>query len=194
MTTPGRVVILNGASSAGKSTIAERFRAARAAKGDWWLLIAVDDFYSRMPPQWFSGGDHVGPFSHEGIRFEPSPNGLVVRLGDVGRQLFAAYHRTVAVWARAGFNVLVDEVAVDEECVIDWRDALAGLRVTWVAIRCDPDVAEARERARGDRVEGLARGLSAIVHMFAPYDFELDTTESSADRVSAQLASIVAAS
>ena len=115
MTTPGRVVILNGTSSAGKSTIAELFQAQQAAEGTCWLLIALDDFNSRIPPQWFTGGDHDGPFSHAGIRFEPSPDGLVVRIGEVGRQLLGAYHRTVAVWARAGFEVLVDEVTVDEQ-------------------------------------------------------------------------------
>jgi hypothetical protein len=35
--------------------------------------------------------------------------------------------------------------------------ALAGLPVMWVGVRCDPEVAAAREHSRSDRVGGMAR-------------------------------------
>ena len=89
-------------------------------------------------------------------------------------------------------NVLVDEVSFEREAVRDWHEALAGLPVTWVAVRCDPDVAEARELARGDRAPGLARGLSSVVHRYAVYDFELDTTEADVEDLSARLTTFLA--
>jgi chloramphenicol 3-O phosphotransferase len=37
------------------------------------------------------------------------------------------------------------------------------------------DILEARERARGDRVLGRARGLADVVHGFMTYDVTVDT-------------------
>jgi chloramphenicol 3-O phosphotransferase len=187
----GRVVVLNGTSSSGKSALAQRFQEERAAEGDCWLVLGIDDINAKLPPQWWKAPGWEGPYNDDGVRMEPAPDGLVIEAGALGRRLFAAYRRTAATWARAGFNVLVDEVAFDRECVEDWKQALGGLRVTWVGVRCDPDVAEARERARGDRTIGLARGLEAVVHEHVEYDFELDTSTSSVSELSDQLARII---
>jgi chloramphenicol 3-O-phosphotransferase len=46
------LIILNGASSSGKTTFASAFRDERAAAGDFWLLIGIDDFLSKMPHGW----------------------------------------------------------------------------------------------------------------------------------------------
>ena len=186
----GRVVILNGVSSAGKSTLAAGFSDSRTELGELWLVMGIDDFLAKLPAAFFKGGDHVGAFSDDGIRFEPTgdPDGSVaVRAGAAGQRLFAAYRRSVAACARAGFDVLVDEVAIDDIAVTDWADALAGLRTTWIAVRCDPDVAAERERLRGDRFEGLARGQANVVHRSALYDFEVDTTITPPEQLVAQL-------
>jgi chloramphenicol 3-O phosphotransferase len=58
----------------------------------------------------------------------------------------------------------------------DWVVALAGLDVVWVGIRCSAEVAEERNRVRGDRFAGLARAQTATVHQHPRYDFEIDTT------------------
>jgi len=188
---PGRVVILNGASSAGKTTLAERFRDLRATEGDCWIIVGLDDFTAMLPWQWFDTPQVNGPQGQHGIRFELSAEGLVLAVGAVGRRLFRVYRRSVATWARAGFNVIVDEVAFSQEAVRDWADALAGLTVTWVGVRCHPDVAEARERERGDRDPGLARGLTAVVHQFATYDFELDATTSISEDLAVELSALL---
>ena len=186
------MVILNGTSSAGKSSIARRFRDDRAAAGECWLVIALDDFNDLLPFQWVRAGGHDGAFSDDGLTIEPQAEPPVVRLGALGRRLFAAYRRTAAAWAHAGFDVLVDDVCFDEQCVRDWEDALNGLRVTWVALSCDPQVAAARELARGDRLVGLAGALGDVVHKYAPCDAEIDTTDSDVQESAARLSVIVA--
>jgi chloramphenicol 3-O phosphotransferase len=58
-------------------------------------------------------------------------------------------------------------------------------------VRIDLDVLEARERARQDRVLGMARWQYPLVHRFADYDVEVDTgaldAPSAADAVFAAL-------
>lgn len=167
------------------------FCAARARVGDLWIPIGTDDFNAKVPDQWFGAGDVQGPYSDDGVRFEPASGGVQVRVGDVGRRLQSAYHRTVAAVAKVGFNVIVDDVAIDRADVLDWGEALDGLRVEWVAVRCDALVAQAREQARGDRYPGLALGLSEMVHRYADYNLELDTTQASPEDSCARLIAMV---
>ena len=187
MSMSGHVVVLNGASSVGKSTLAERIVSSRASFGECWIHVSIDDFNAKLPPQWFDVVTFTGPYAHDGVRFEQSDEGLVVVVGDVGRRLFSTYRRSVALWARQGFNVLVDEVTFDEAAAKDWEQVLEGLPVSWVGVLCSPDVAEAREEARGDRAVGLARGLSAVVHRHVRYDLELDSTVDAPAALAAKL-------
>jgi chloramphenicol 3-O phosphotransferase len=183
--------VLNGTSSAGKTTLARAFVEARAAAGECWILVGIDDFTGKLPWQWFDIGSVRGPYGSVGLRFHPTEDGLVASAGPVAARAYAAYRRCVAVWARQGFDVLVDEVVFDGATALDWSDALAGLDVTWVGVHCDPDVAEARERARADREPGLARGMARVAHEHVRYDAELDTTDTPVDGLVAALARIV---
>jgi chloramphenicol 3-O phosphotransferase len=173
----GSVVVLNGASSAGKTSVARLFAEGRAVRGECWIVVGIDDFIAKLPWQWLDTVAVNGPFGADGLRFAPSRDGVALSVGDVGRRLFATYRRSVALWARRGFDVLVDEVCFDAEAATDWDEALAGLAVHWVALRCDLAVLEEREGAREDRILGLARGQSDVVHRHRAYDLELDSTQ-----------------
>ena len=175
MSPPARVIVLNGPSSAGKTTIAEAFRAHHAATGRYWLVMGIDDFLGKLPEEWHGIGGWVGGHAADGIRFVPTPDGVEIHLGPTMRRVLAAYRAMVAAAARSGVDVLVDEVLFDEECWEGWRTALAGLDVAWVSVQCASEIAEQREAARGDRFPGLARGLNRIVHRFPAYDLEIDT-------------------
>ncbi|HMG27326.1 MAG TPA: AAA family ATPase [Acidimicrobiia bacterium] len=182
-------MILNGAPSSGKTTLATAFRDRRAAVGDFWLLTGIDDVLSKIPSAWKSAGSERGPFAADGIRFEMTGEGPAVRVGSIGRRMLRAYQAAVAAAGRIGLNVIVDEVIIDRTSWDDWRSALAGLDVVWVGIRCSPEVAEERNRARGDRFAGLARALTATVHRDARYDCEIDTTTQTPDDALSQLMS-----
>jgi chloramphenicol 3-O phosphotransferase len=43
-------------------------------------------------------------------------------------------------------------------------------------VHCPLAVAERRERERGDRIVGTARGQHALVHTFRKYDVDVDTS------------------
>ena len=182
-----RVVILNGPSSSGKTTLATAFRDQRAAAADLWFMTGIDDFLAKLPSEWQGVRPESGQFAPDGVRFERTDRGLEVRVGNVGRQLIRAYQSGVAAAAGAGLNVIVDEVVIDQTSWDDWTTALAGLHVVWVGVRCSLEVAEQRERLRPERYAGLTRGQAAIVHRFVQYDFEIDTTTRSEGEVLADL-------
>jgi len=173
----GRVVILNGTTSAGKTTLVDLFLARRHPAGECWLSTGCDDYIRRLPVPWHGLPKYQGPFMDDGFRLERiDPSRMEVRLGPVWQQLLSTYRRTVATWAQSGFDVIVDEVAMDQFAIDDWGVALAGVPALWVAVRCDLAVAEERERARGDRFIGMVRGQYDLVHQWASYDLTLDTT------------------
>jgi chloramphenicol 3-O-phosphotransferase len=59
---PGRVVILNGGSSAGKTTLG---RSLQAALSDTWVLLGIDLLIWMMPPRMINDAD--GLSVHEGV-------------------------------------------------------------------------------------------------------------------------------
>jgi chloramphenicol 3-O phosphotransferase len=48
--------------------------------------------------------------------------------------------------------------------------------VLWAGVHCDPEIAEGREIARGDRVGGMAVSQAGLVHKGVSYDVEVDTS------------------
>lgn len=72
-------------------------------------------------------------------------------------------------------------------------EALSGLSVMWVGVRCDPEVAAARERDRTDRVVGMARLQAERVHKEVVYDVVVETTSTGAAECASLIASHLAA-
>ncbi|MFG3037640.1 MULTISPECIES: chloramphenicol phosphotransferase CPT [unclassified Streptomyces] len=157
------MIILNGASSSGKSGIV---RCLQSVLPDPWLTFGCDSFVDALPKKmWGSPG---------GIVFDEDGG---VGVGEEFRALEAAWTEGVVTMARAGARVIVDDVFLGGAASQQrWRTALDGLPALWVAVRCDPDVATGREIARGDRTPGMAARQSTVVHEGVTYDVEVDTT------------------
>ena len=187
----GQVVVLNGTSSSGKTSTANAFQELRSRAGDLWLVIGLDDFLAKLPGRWVEVGAWVGSLAEDGVRLEREGEHANFHIGEHARRLMHAYRRSVREIARAGINVVVDEVSLQADEWHDWCAALEGLDAVWVAMRCDVEVASRREAARGDRALGLVRGQADVVHQFPDYDLELDTTASPVDEVARQLEEFV---
>ncbi len=165
--------MLNGGSSSGKTSIA---RELQAILPEVWLTFGVDTLGEALPP------DRV-------IVFEP--DGTVVVRPEY-RALEAAWISGIAAMARAGARIVVDEVFLGgARSQKPWQDGLAGLEVLWVGVRCDPGVAAARERARGDRVTGMAASQAVAVHEGVTYDLEVDTGHADVRECAARIAAAV---
>lgn len=159
--------MLNGGSSSGKTSLC---RQLQEVLPDPWLALGVDDLIDAMPLSMQS--------SEAGIDFGPDGS---VNVGPAYYKLEAAWMRGVAAMARAGVGVIVDEVFLSGSAGQQrWKQVLDGLDVLWVGVRCAPEVAAAREAARGDRVTGMAASQAELVHRGMAYDVEVDTTSTDA--------------
>ncbi|WP_328472399.1 chloramphenicol phosphotransferase CPT [Streptomyces sp. NBC_00448] len=171
---PTQVIILNGGSSSGKSSIARALQDV--LPGPPWLTFGTDTLVEALPARMREedAESGPGPDGGEGIAF--GPDGEVVP-GAEFRRLDDAWALGMAATARAGAHLVIDEVFLGGAASqARWRDATAGLGVLWVGVRCDPSVAAAREAARGDRVPGMAARQATLVHTGVSYDLEVDSS------------------
>ncbi|MGW4040995.1 chloramphenicol phosphotransferase CPT [Streptomyces sp. NPDC004778] len=158
-----RVIVLNGGSSSGKSGIVRCLQTELPAP---WLAAAIDTFVDSLPASLRTTDASIA-FAEDGG----------VAIGKEFRRLEAAWREGVAATARAGANVIIDDVFLGGPASQEpWRKALTGLNVLWVGVRCASEVAEAREIARGDRPRGMAAAQAEKVHEGVSYDVEVDTT------------------
>lgn len=168
------VVILNGTTSAGKTSLA---RAVQAAASRPFLHVQMDDFLN-MQPGWLK--DHAGGFVFlpvEGV----TPPEVSVETGPFGKRLMDGMRRSVAAMAEAGLDVIVDDVWMGEGEQQEYRRLLNNHQPVFVGVHAALEVAEAREVARGDRDIGQARWQFPRVHAGAEYDLEVDTSQESPD-------------
>lgn len=170
----GQIIFLNGASSSGKSSIARELQTLLLPEG--YLHTGLDHILERVPGAWW--GPMAHPDGFRVVRTDDAEGPLTtVEIGAGGRQMLAAGRRGMAAMARAGMNLVIDEVLFEREFLDDYVRAFARLPVLFVGVRCPADVASTRERARGDRSLGAARVQSNLVHTHAPYDLEVDTSQ-----------------
>ena len=174
---PTDVIVLNGSSSAGKTSIA---CALLAQLPGLWLTLGVDTLVVALG----------GP-GHERLPISFSPTGEV-SVGAAFREAEMAWWAGVAEMARGGVGIVLDEVFLGGG-VSQARlaAALAGLEVLWVGVRCPADVAATREASRADRVPGMAATQAALVHRGVHYDLEVDTSRDDPARCAAAIAARV---
>ena len=184
-----QVIVLNGTSSAGKSTLASALQARLAEAGECWIVMGIDDFLGKLPWAWVTYGDHVGEHADEGIVFEMVEGAVECRVGPVAERMLAAYRGAVAAVARAGINVIVDEVLLSEDGWQEWQYELDGLEVLWVAVTSDLEVLSSASD-RTDRMIGLARSQHGVVHRHAVYDVRVDTASMDPAVAAAAIAAI----
>ena len=160
---PFQVIVLNGCSSAGKTSIA---RALQALLPQPWLTFGVDSLIVAAPPALLDSPD--------GLVFAPDGS---IAVGPAFRTLEAAWANGIAATAHAGAGVILDLVLLaGADGQARWRDSLHGLSALWVGVHCDPAVAAARETARGDRIAGMAAAQAGRVHRGVCYHLSVDTT------------------
>lgn len=144
----GRIVLLNGVGSAGKSSIA---KALQAITREPFLHVAMDAFLDMLPEAYH---DHPDGFTYETVMQDGKP-AVVITTGPLGERTLRGMRHAIVAMAAQGNDLIVDEVLLGEEKA-EYARLLAPFEVFLVGIFAPLDVLEARERGRGDRLIGLA--------------------------------------
>jgi chloramphenicol 3-O phosphotransferase len=171
----GRIVILNGVSRAGKSSLA---RAVQENVPGRWMQLGMDAHKACTPP-----------CLQPGVGLRPGVAQVSDDLEASLPILFAGMYETVAVHARLGLDVVMD--VNHHECYSkplgilgDCARRLAGLPVLFVGLVCPIEVIWERRAATWGQVRGnVAPDVNAAVelaqtetHAHGCYDLVIDTS------------------
>ena len=173
------IVLLNGVGSVGKSSVAKALQRIASRP---MIHVSMDAFLDMLPPGTFGDPDY---YAFE-TNYEDGFPVTAVRSGRMMTRLLCAMRAAIAAMAADGLDLVVDDVFWGDE-LADYRRRLAGFDLHAVGLVAPLGVLEARERARGDRVLGLARWQFARVHRGCDYDLTLDTSRLTADEAAARI-------
>ena len=183
MTEPGQIIILNGAPRSGKSSIA---KVVQETFDGVWMNLGVDAYILEITPAKFRPGI--------GLR----PGGERPDLEPMIPVWYAALYESVAAHSRLGLNVVVDVGHHDWytkplNILPDCARRLDGLPVIFVGVRCSIEEIMRRRNAgqagRATRYEtsttdepvpATVLRFQEAVHIPGIYDFEVDTSTSTA--------------
>lgn len=167
------VIFLNGASSAGKTSLG---KALQNVLDEPYLLIGLDTCFGTVPTRWASrGSERYFGFAYMELPPEDDHPVLGITYGAVGWRIMMGFHRAVAEIVRSGNSVVVDEMLLDERVRDHWFTVLAPFTPLLVGVYCSLAELERRESQRGNRL-GLARWSAQRVHSDIRYDMIIDTT------------------
>lgn len=152
----GLIILLTGPSSAGKSSLASCMQRTLTTP---FMHYASDHIANTLDARRSTDG----PFSY---------------WGEVRPRFFAGFHRSIASFASAGNDLIVDHLIEFASWRDELRQLLVGFDVFLVGVHCSLEELERRERARGDRRIGEAREhvVDDKIHQLGAYDFEVNST------------------
>ncbi|BAC68497.1 chloramphenicol phosphotransferase [Streptomyces avermitilis] len=150
-TAAGMVILLNGTSSSGKTSM------ARA------LLDILDGTWFHMPVDAFHAMRCKRDISDEELQPEID-------------RTAKGFHRAVAGMAAGGNNLVVDYPLSRRWRLLDLLDLLVPEDTVLVGVRCPLPELERRESERGDRQPGLAAMQYGAVHSHELHDLDIDSS------------------
>jgi len=157
----GKIIVLNGTSSSGKSTLAEKIQELSKER---FYHVQVDTICNMMHSKFFENKADFIISINSALK---SMNAFILNL------------------SRNGECVIVDTVFENPIWLNECVEMLHDLPVFFVKVSCPAEELERREAARGDRKIGMAKHQSEIMDFVKHYDVEVNTYENTPDECAA---------
>jgi len=175
---PVQIIYLNGPSSSGKTTLA---KALQHAFEKPFLHVGIDKIIGWMPEKvnnW-TGGEAPSGYSWKKT-VDASGNPIQeLQAGRFAQKIGKTFQEVVLALAKMGHHIVIDDVSFGKQQLDEWKKTLKDFRVLWVGVNAPLPVLEQREKERGNRIPGSARGQFHKVHVDTTYDLEIDTHQAS---------------
>ena len=169
-----QIIYLNGPSSSGKTTLA---KALQTAFEEPFLHVGIDKIIGWMPEKTNDWTGGVAPLGFSWKKGEDESGNPIQELqkGPYAKKIAYTFQEVVLGLAKIGHSIIVDDVSFGKSQIDDWKRILKNFKVLWVGVNAPLHVLEQREKERGNRMVGSARGQFSKVHAGAIYDLEIDT-------------------
>lgn len=176
----GTVVILNGPSAVGKSSLQKSIQRLAAVP---YLNIGIDNFFNDLFPDEHGtlGVKAYADFGNN-LRYITIENNVVyLHVGQAGQKIIKGMHAAIAAYAKAGNNVIVDYIMYEQVWMKDLLKQLQGCPVYLVGVTVPIDILQAREQARSTSPLGHAASHYYSVHEGNNYDLWIDNSQGTPD-------------
>ena len=150
----GKIIVINGPSSSGKSTLALA------------LQKHLDVPFIRFSFDLF--------LDHQSLPIEQIRNGKFP-WDSMRPSVFRGIHQCVPALVTAGNNIIFDHIIETKAGLHELISLISELDVYFVGLHCSLEELERRETLRGDRRKGEARMDFETVHRITSYDLELNS-------------------
>ena len=158
----GIVVLMNGTSSSGKTSISIELLNQKEIL---FHHLSVDDFIKDFFKSKFSDIEPTREVDDQvvaQIMFDP---------------LISLYYSTIKLFSEMGLNVIVDTVIENDKWFNECLDVFSDQPILFVGVICSKEELIRREQTRGDRKIGLAASQFNKVYSIDEYDLEVNTEE-----------------
>jgi chloramphenicol 3-O phosphotransferase len=185
----GKIILLNGCSSSGKTTLALKLQQMLPQP---YQHVALDQFRDGMPGRVRGLNAPADTEGSLGLNVVPGRHGdewvTQIQLGSYGERVLKAMRRTVAALNELDVSVIVDDLLFKPEYLHDYVSVLDPDSVWFIGVRCDLNVVSAREAIRPGRFPGTATAHYKQVHAHGEmYDLDVDTTHASPRQNAAEI-------
>ena len=145
-----QVILLNGPSSSGKSTLAKELqKLIREQTSEDYQVVSIDDFMKTDPMETIYEED------------------VYAVSGDLCQHALEILG--------AGSGVIIDHVITSERIFRQLKEMLYAYPLRTVHVTCPTEVLIEREKARGDRCSGSAEASAEYLYPRDGYDLTVDT-------------------
>lgn len=161
----GIIVLLNGTSSSGKTSISNELVNQKEIL---FHHLSIDDFFNnfnefvdkKFPD--FKPTREVDDQAVAQIIFDP---------------IASMFYSTIKLFSEMGLNVIADTVIDNDKSFNQCLDAFFDQPTLFIGVMCSKEELMRREQIRGDRQIGLANSQFDKVYCFNEYDLEVNTEE-----------------
>jgi len=176
----GMVIILNGPSGSGKSSIQRELQTLMMP--NLWIKLGIDNLFDKPMPditlENLAFWQAENPIRWVTTTQDSAQNNVVTLFtGQQGEKVAYGMNSAIAGYAKAGCNSIVDYIAYKQAWIDDLRTKLKDTQTYWIKIHIPLDVLEEREQARGTSPVGHGRSHYDTVYGDIVYDLTLDTSK-----------------
>lgn len=104
-----------------------------------------------------------------------------LQIGPYAERIAKTFQEVVVMLAKMGHHLIIDDVSFGKKQLDEWKELLKDFSVLWIGVNAPLPILEQREKERGNRIVGSARGQFHKVHFDATYDLKIDTHHATLD-------------
>ncbi len=188
--TTGTVIILNGPSASGKSSIQREFQKLKMPH--LWLKLGIDTLFDApMPditPENMSFWQDKNPIRWVSSSVDSDGKNVIsLHMGEEGENAAYAMNSAIAAYAANGCNIIVDYIAYKKEWFKDLEEKLKPFKTYFIAVDISLEEIERREKARQTSPVGHARSHYQRVYHNKKYDLRVNSEQDSAEEIAKKI-------